>query len=399
MFYPSLNRSILLWLAWTMTPVAATTVAGQQPGSLPSQPEYVIEFHTAAGCQFAPIGRAHRGSLLYAFARPDKYLPDSSGQPIPSKIVVHAEQIGELWSLKVFLGVGEFYDAGDRQLAAFTLRTNERADVGEGARLGLIPFGVGVFKVLGQEASKPRITFKTPSIAAEKLETNTLPQPYRLFLKNNSAKDVLAIQYNTYKDQRFLHLEWRGLPQPLPLIKAGEIYSLDVLSQDRTCGDPDGYRALQSNRIEIASVVFVDGSYEGDSGLAALIRGRALGNKKNLDRVVATLSNLNGNEESSPEVLVYQLRSLSEGMDEVAESSMVEALRNGLPPEGTYSVSALTNFIRSGQHEIKTSLTGDAWQLERLTKTQNPEAIRKACARTIVKYTQWLALAEAVSAH
>lgn len=400
MFYLRFNRSVVVWLAWAMTAVAATTVAGQQRESPPSQPEYVIEFHTAEGCQFGPIrGPKNRGSFLYAFKRPDKYLPDSSGQPILSKIVVQAEQVGELWSLEVVVGVGEFYDAGDRQLAAFKLGTNERVDVGEGARLGLIPFRVGVVRVLGQDASKPRITLKTPSISVEKFEARTLPEPYRLSLKNNSDKDMLAIQYNTYKDQQFLHLEWRGLRQPLPLIKAGEIYPFEVLSQDRTCGEADGYRPAQSNRIEIASVVFVDGSYEGDSGLTALIRGRAFGNKKNLARVVATLSNLNGIEESSPDLLIYHLRSLSEGMDEVAESYMVEALRNGLPPQGTYSVSALTNFIRSGQHEIRTSLLSDALQFERLIKTQNTEAIGKWCAQTIVRYKQWLALAEAVSAH
>jgi hypothetical protein len=194
--------------------------------------------------------------------------------------------------------------------------------------------------------------------------------------------------------------EWKlELPHPLPLIKAGAIYRLEVLSEDRTCGDAEGYRPLQSNRIEIASVVFVGGSYEGDSGLAALIRGRAMGNKRNLDRVMAVLSSIDGNEESIPDLLVYHLRSLSEGMDEVAEPFLAEALRNSLPPEGNYSMSGLTNFIRSGQHEIKTNLRGDAQQLERLIKSQNSEAVKKWCAFIMAKYASWHALAEAVSTH
>jgi hypothetical protein len=401
MFYLRFNRSVVVWLTWAMAcAVATTTVAGQQSESTPSRPEYVIEFHTADGCLFSPIaGPANRGSLLYALPRPGNYLPDSSGQPILSKIAVHAEKIGELWSLKVAVGVGEFYDAGDRQLAAYTLRTNERADVGDAARFGLSPFRVGVVKVLGQNASKPRITFKTQSISVEELEANALPEPYRLFLKNNSDKDVLAIQYNTFKDQNFLHLKWLELPQPLPLIKAGEIYPLEVLSQDRTCADPDGYRPVQSNRIEIATIVFVDGSYEGDAGLAALVRGNALGKKKNLDRVVATLSNLSANETPSPELLLFHLKYLSEEMNEVAEPYMVDALQSGLPPLGQNSVTTLTNFIRSGQHEIKTSLLRDARQLEAMSKTQKPEAVREWCARTMAKYKQWLVLAEAISSH
>lgn len=401
MFYHRFNRGCVVWFVWAMVcAVAGTPVLGQQTENTPSQPEYFIEFHTTDGCLFAPIsGRAKRGYLLYALPRPVKYLPDSSGQPILSKIGVLAEQSNELWSLKVSIGVGEFYDAGDRQLAAFTLRTNERADVGEAARLGLNPFRVAVVKVLGQDASKPRVTFKTQSISVEKLEANALPEPYHLFLKNNSDKDVLAIQYNTYKDQNFLHLKWLQLPRPLPLIKAGEVYRLEVLSQDRTCADPDGYRPAQSNRIEIATVVFVDGSFEGDAGLAALIRGNAAGNKKNLERVVTTLSNLSPNETPGPELLLFHLKYLSEEIDEVADSSMADVLRNGLPQLGQNSVTALTNFIRSGQHEVRTSLLRDARQLEAMSKNQKPEAIREWCARTIEKYKQWLARAEAISSH
>jgi hypothetical protein len=401
MFYLRFNRSAVVWFGWAMVcAVATTTVAGQQSERTPPRPEYVIEFHTTDGCLFAPIaGPANRGSLLYALRRPGNYLPDSSGRPILSKIAVHAEQTGELWSVKVAIGAGEFYDAGDQQIAAFTLRTNERADVGEAARFGLGPFRVGVVKVLSQDASKPRITFKTQSISVEKLEVNALPEPYHLFLKNNSDKDVLAIQYNTYKDQQFLHLNWLELPQPRPLIKAGDVYRFEVLSQDRTCADPDGYRPVQSNRIEIATVVFVDGSYEGDAGLAALVRGNALGNKKDLERVVATLSNLGADGTPGPELLIFHLKYLSEELDEVADPALVDALQNGLPPMGQNSVTALTNFIRSGQHEIKTSLLRDAQQLEAMNKTQKPEAVREWCAHTIEKYKQWLARAEAVSAH
>lgn len=400
MSYIRFNRSVVAWLAWTMACVVTTTAAGQQRESTPLPPEYFIEFHTPEGCFFAPMtAPANRGFLLYALPRPGNYLPDSSGRPILSKIAVNAEQSGELWSLKVSIGAGEFYDAGDKQLAAFTLHTNERTDVGEAARFGFGPFRVGVVKVMGQPASKPRITFKTQSISVDKVEVSPLPGPYRVFLKNNSDKDVLAIQYNTYKDQQFLHLKWLGAPQPLTLIKPGEIYALEVLSQDRGCAGVDGYRPSQSNRIEFVTVVFADGSYEGDSGLAALVRGRALGNKKNLDRVMTLLSTLDGNGEPSPELLMYDLKTLSEGMDDVADPYLLGVLLNGLPPQSNDAGPGLTNLIRSGQHEIRMSLLSDAQQLEMLIRTQNAEAIRKWCATTMAKYKQWQALAGAVSAH
>ncbi|PYS93481.1 MAG: hypothetical protein DMF64_04560 [Acidobacteria bacterium] len=328
------------------------------------------------------------------------YLPDSAGHPIVSKVTFSAQQNGDFWSLSVVVGVGEFYDAGEQQVAALTLRTNERAEVREVARFGLNPFSVGVVKVLGATASKPRVNSRVQSISVEKLEANMLPEPYRLTLKNNSSKDVLAIQYNTYKNGQFLFLKWLGMGLPRPLIKAGEVYRLEALSEAHTCADPDGYRPAQSNRLDIVSAVFTDGSYEGEPGLAALLRGVALGNKKHLGRVVATLNNLSENEKSIPAVVIYQLRYLAEGIDETADSYIVDELENSLPPLGPEATFALPNFIRAGQHDVKTNLLIDAQQLEDISnKTQKAKAMNVWLTQTKAKYEHWLALAKAVTAH
>lgn len=399
MLYLRFNRLLILGLAWAIACACATTGSGQQRQSTPPPPDYLIELQTPEGCFFAPVtGPAKSGFLIYALPRPSAYQPDSSGRPILSKIAVQAERIGELWSVKVALGAGEFYDAGDKQLAALTLHTNERTDVGEAAQVGLGPFRVGVVKVLGQNASAPRITLKTQSISVDKVEVSTLPGPYRVFLKNDSDKDVLAIQYNTYKDQKMVQLKWLAPPQPLSLIKAGQVYSLSVLSEDRTCAGADGHQPSQSNMIEIASVVFVDGSYEGDSGLAALIRGQSLGNKRNLDRVISMLNTVEQNKELIPELLMSDMKALSEAMDDAPESDLLDVLKRDLPPQSDNAATVLTNFIRSGQHEVKVSLLRDALQLERLIKTADRAAVNEWSAKTIAKYKQWQARAEAVSA-
>jgi len=381
--------------------VSITKVAAQEREGATSQPEYVIEVSRADGCLFAPIkGTTNRGSLVYTLPRPVNYLPDSAGHPIVSKVTFSAQQNGDFWSLSVVVGVGEFYDAGEQQVAALTLRTNERAEVREVARFGLNPFSVGVVKVLGATASKPRVNSRVQSISVEKLEANMLPEPYRLTLKNNSSKDVLAIQYNTYKNGQFLFLKWLGMGLPRPLIKAGEVYRLEALSEAHTCADPDGYRPAQSNRLDIVSAVFTDGSYEGEPGLAALLRGVALGNKKHLGRVVATLNNLSENEKSIPAVVIYQLRYLAEGIDETADSYIVDELENSLPPLGPEATFALPNFIRAGQHDVKTNLLIDAQQLEDISnKTQKAKAMNVWLTQTKAKYEHWLALAKAVTAH
>lgn len=376
----------------------ATTCFGQERPRPPSLPEYLVELQTPEGCFFSPVViRANRGFLVYALPRPARYLPDSSGHPILSTISLRVEGSSELWKINVAIGAGEFFDASGQELGTFTLRTNERANVGEAARFGLGPFRVGVVRVVGKDARNPRITFKTQSISVDKIEVETLPAPYKISLKNNSDKDVLAIQYNTYKDQQMVHLKWLSSSPPLSLIKGGATYQLQVLSGDRTCANTDGYHPGQSNRIEIASVVFVDGSYEGDSGLAALVKGQVIGNKRNLDRVLLLLNTFNGSEE--PELLAANFRSLSEGMDDVAEPYLLDMLLSVLPPQSKDAGPGLTNLIRAGQHSVKRSLLSDAQQLDELIKTQDRAAIRSFCTLAITKYTQWQAWANAASSH
>lgn len=392
------NRNLAAGLLPTLACLIITTVTAQDRPQKSAQPEYLIELSTPEGCFFSPIGGvAQSGFFAYALRRPARYLPDSSGSPIPSQIVVQVRGNKELWDVRASLGTGEFYDAGARQLGAFTLRTNERANLTEAAQIGLGAFSVGVVKVLGKDANEPRITFKTSSISLERLEVATLPEPYHVVLKNNSEKDVLAIQYNTYKNQQMVQLKWLSSAPPLSLIKGGATYAVNVLSEDRSCADADGYHPGQSNRIEIASVVFVDGSYEGDSGLAALVKGEAIGNKKNLDRVILLLNTFNGSEE--PELLVSNFKALSEAMDDVSDPYLLDMLLTVLPPQSNDAGAGLTNLIRAGQHAVKTSLLSDARQLEELIKTQDRATIRKVSTQMITKYTQWQAWANAASSH
>ena len=425
----SYHRFINFIIVCLVCSVSFVKVRAQEPGAPPKaisqqaesvsprpehaqQPEYVLEVHTPEGCLFAPItGEKRIGTLVYALARPNKYLPDSAGRPIVSKVTFFAkgpnppataggtDKTGDLWNLKVIVGLGEFYDAGEQQVAALTLGTNERAEAGDVTRFGLSPFRVGVVKVIGQLGGKPHIRNITQSISLEKLEADPLPEPFRLYLKNNSVQDVVAIQYNTFKGQQLLFLKWlsHGLTQPL--IKAGETYQLEVLSEDKSCGDADGYRPYQSNRIDIVSAVFADGSYEGEPGLPALIRGVAYGNKKLLERVVATLDNLSGDEVPNAPEMIYYLRTLYEGTDETVEPYLVDTLQNSLPSLGPNATFTLSSFIRSGIHDIRNNLLNDAQRLEALNKTQNTEAIKKWCVRTKTKYKQWLAAAQAVTGH
>lgn len=353
-------------------------------------PEYAIEVRRPDGCLVNTISnKSKRGFLLYTLPRPAK--TDDSGRPI-SKVFVAATLNGEKWDVRVTIGTGEFYDAGDTKVGEFKLDLNQRAEVSDFSRFGLKPIRVGVVKIIRQGAREPKFGNLSRSISLESTEATNLPEPFKLELKNNSERDLIAVQYNTFSRGRFLALKWLSPGLLNPLIKAGQTYKLEVNSEDNGCGDDEGYRPSQSNRVDLVSAVFADGIYEGEPGLAALIKGTALGNRANLEKVVYALRYT-----TDPAELALLFNDLQERLNEEADPYLTEMLCSMFPMIARDSRSALVGFIRSGMHEVKVNVMRDAQYFRLLDERPNSQLTKQRIERLKSKYERWHTAAETIT--
>jgi hypothetical protein len=192
-----------------------------------------------------------------------------------------------------------------------------------------------------------------------------------------------------------LELKWLSHGLSDPLIKAGESYTLAVSSEDKSCGDADGYHPNQSDRLDLVSAVFADGTFEGQSGLAALIKGAAFGNRLRLERVVQALRNAGDN----PTEIESQLKYLQDSINEETEPYMIETLRTILPPLPPDATPVLEGFIRSGMHDVKVNLIRDVNRFESLKRAGNLRLTETWTPLTKAKYERWLAGAEKITSH
>ncbi|HLL16822.1 MAG TPA: hypothetical protein VK388_17315 [Pyrinomonadaceae bacterium] len=377
----------------------------QKEVEAPVFPEYVIEVGDSGGCSFAPLKRANgqQGEFKAVLSKPPPASPRGEASPSVWTVTVTAQPAGELWRVNVSVGLGEYYDGGAQQVATYALQTNERAEVSEVMQYGVQTFRVAVVRVSAAAARAPRVMNRTQSIVVEKLEARPLPEPYQLALKNRSGKDVLAIQINSHKGGNFSALRWHEEGRSRPLIKAGDSHRIAMLSEDRACAGTDGYRPTQSDTLEISAVVFADGSYEGTAGLAALIRAKSLGHAQHLSRVLELFNSWDERDNLSPAEITYYFRSVAGGIEEMAESHLLNELQSHLPELGLETIPALGKFLRHGQHEIKTNLLADARDMESISakglETQvETKIVAEWLARTKAKYAGWLAAAQAVAA-
>ena len=396
MVHLRLKTSILLISLSSAASAQQQKVETVRLSQAPQRVEYVLQVRTPEGCLISPIGPHKRGALVYALGRPKRYLPDEYGRPIVSRVNFLASQAGDMWNIRASVGIGEFFDVGDQQLGSLTMVANESLEIIDDNRFGLPAFRVGVFKLVGDNRELPQVRNLIPSITIERLENTEFPNPLAVTLKNGSAKDIVALQYNTYKGSQLLFLKWTGSDVTKPLIKAGESFRLQAMSEDKSCSDAGGYTLNQANRLDVVSAVFADGSYEGESGLAALIRGTAYGNKKQLERFLGS-SAAGSDALGNPASYAAFLRSFADWMDEHSDQQLLESLLSGLPPQSPDATFTMNNFIRAGLHQVKVSLKRDADVLDHFIATQNEGLIQAQMTRIRDKYKQWFEKASAIA--
>jgi hypothetical protein len=112
------------------------------------------------------------------------------------------------------------------------------------------------------------------------LTRNDLPI-YRVTFRNRSQRAVMAVAYHTYRGEVRATDGWRKTNRSTPIIEPGGDYSFTLAAGS---GERPGF-----DRLELSSVLWDDGTVEGDQALKAGEQTLAIGYAQQLRRVLAVL--------------------------------------------------------------------------------------------------------------
>ena len=176
-----------------------------------------------------------------------------------------------------------------------------------------------------------------------------------------------------------------GMPQGHdgePLIKAGSLKELNEMLVTRAETTAAGYSPAspRGQQVVIATLVFEDGSYEGETEPAAIHGGYAIGNKTELKRVVALLEEaLEGS--TSIENLRTKLSNLSY---DFAESEMA-ALAKAFPE---IDRNKLQTSVEASMHWLRKDAVD---HLDRFQPTTGPSGDFRVYLQAMKdRYADWL---------
>lgn len=257
------------------------------------------------------------GSWFGSFARvAGWHLP--AGAQLVSAVRVVPYLDGDAVKVVVSVLRGERFLDSEDMVGTYSVRENESLVVDALKDFGVEPFKMKLIRVAPQTAELPSILNIAKSVEVVGIEpiVSTFPR-YKVTLHNLSEKEISAIRIDVFREGK---LSLSGLLQGEEgeaLVKAGGFYEQNQMLATQAELTPAGFTPMSpsAQKIVIASVIFKDGSFEGDGAPAATYFGFVIGNRTELKRIVPLLDNALS-AASSIEAVQKQLGELSYDFDE-----------------------------------------------------------------------------------
>lgn len=196
---------------------------------------------------------------------------------------------------------------------------DETVTISETERFGIQPFQVRTFRAQPWSVGPPLITNKTQALNVDSV--SEARPTYTLKVRNVSHKAINAIQYYGIENDR---KQGGSGSSATPLIPAGRIFMIQQrfdFTEERLKTKPQ----VVKREIVISSVVFDDGSFEGEPDAAAEMAADMMGSRIQLTRVIPLLRKLAarpGGDADQLKTLQKDIAALSEDVD----SGVVEEL-------------------------------------------------------------------------
>jgi hypothetical protein len=289
------RKRLIIAIAITLILFEATSAQSQQSRSPATGFAVEVTFFEGKPPAYEAVRRTKlprgEGSWFGLFGRIKEWsLPPGAQSVCAVRVVPYLD--GETVKVTISVLRGEKFLDSEDIVGTYTVRENEGLAIESLRDFGVEPFKLKLIRVPPQTSDVPTILNKTKSLEVVGIEliVATFPR-YKLTLHNLSEKNISAIWINTMRDGK---LSLSGMAQGdegEPLVKAGSLKELNEMLITRAVATAAGYSPAspRGQQIVIATLIFEDGSYEGEAEPAATFRGNAIGSKIELKRVVALL--------------------------------------------------------------------------------------------------------------
>lgn len=232
----------------------------------------------------------------YALFKRTASLPKSSSLPVRAVNIVPIVD-GENVSLNISVYVGRKTHEDELFVARYTIREHEKIRINELADFGVEPFQIGLSRRGPTVGQLPRVENKTESLQVI-LEpvTHTVPS-FKVTYFNLSNRPIYALNWTLTRNGRSALTSSPQGTRGHPLILPNQYFKAQITVESPESSPPP--RAGNSSDdlvLVISTIVFDDGSFEGDPQPAAKYAVAKLARKVQTQRIAAMLEEVAGTQ-------------------------------------------------------------------------------------------------------
>jgi hypothetical protein len=268
---------------------------------------------------------------------------------------------------------------------------SRQVTISELTKFGVEPIEIKLVKIVPRRTVLPQIVNQTESVLVSGIEvgTSTLPS-YQLSLQNASTRDIVAMEATIVLSGKISNVMVRHGEEGAAIIHAGKQYQLTVSAsyQVRPSYGENPPDFSRDHDCVIKSVLFRDGTYEGDKISAARLRATIKAQQIHLPRVISLLQEAissKGDVISTKQRLRAGLAALQTEADE-SEIKLVFDEFPGLTPNAK---TVLSQIMRGGFNRVTRTLREELDRFEKSQALQEKAAFRDWLLATKNKFEQW----------
>lgn len=322
-----------------------------------------------------------------AFATLPDFKTSAERPPVQAvKFIPYLENNVVKVKVRVFTGQKGFENEED--VAVYSMREGEHTSVKELINFGVEPIEIAVVRVAPTVSVLPSVENKTASLKVTSIEPNfsTLPS-YKLSVLNNSDKAVSAFTYETFENgrKRILAMPQNRYNENLIEPGATLIREIQVPFERKQIVEGESPKQASAQTIVISSVIFADGTFEGDAFRASQFRAYVAGRKLRVKQLIALIqANENNFSEYSFAKFVEQASKLETKIDEREFGALLKQFPSLAESEKAF----LRNGVETASDIVKEEFLKETKRYQPRLESTEARAFLKGLKE---QYQKWLA--------
>lgn len=208
-----------------------------------------------------------------------------SGPPVDTVTVKFVRE-GSGARVVIYVNRGSGESRESIKLAECVLGEWQECEATQLAAYGVEPFHLSVVRRAEVELVPPSVYNRTKAVEVGEIKIHPEAPSFELVLRNASDKDVRAVEIEEYRGMMPKGpppmYDWKSMAP----VKPGKTWSVTLEFGWNGKATQEGHAVEPPDRVHIRSVLFTDGTYEGDSFFAAHAEALREGRRVQLRRVL-----------------------------------------------------------------------------------------------------------------